>query len=100
MSAVPIVIFTSSTELLDTFPLITRWIHGPSYARLPTELRDIQFLLDHRSEEEFEWTPYKDLIIKECIIEEFFMNPNIWHVKMSLVVYAIVEIYEFDRVLQ
>ncbi|KAG8503368.1 hypothetical protein CXB51_001414 [Gossypium anomalum] len=29
----------------------------------------------------FEWTPYFDLTIQECIPFEFLVNPNIWHVK-------------------
>ncbi|MBA0736848.1 hypothetical protein Gogos_010338 [Gossypium gossypioides] len=33
----------------------------------------------------------------ECIIEEFFMNPNIWHVNVPLVVYATIEMHESDR---
>ncbi|MFQ6630987.1 hypothetical protein Gotur_009667 [Gossypium turneri] len=33
-----------------TFPLITRWNHSASYARLPTSLEDIRLLLDQQSE--------------------------------------------------
>ncbi|MBA0857711.1 hypothetical protein Goshw_016028 [Gossypium schwendimanii] len=47
----------------------------------------------------FEWTPYEDPIIREVIPEEFLVNPNVWHVKVPLVVYAIVEMHETDRVL-
>ncbi|MBA0796213.1 hypothetical protein Gohar_006999 [Gossypium harknessii] len=36
-------------------------------------------------------------IIGECIIEEFFVNPNIWHVNVPLVVYATIEMHELDR---
>ncbi|MBA0857712.1 hypothetical protein Goshw_016028 [Gossypium schwendimanii] len=59
---------------------------------LPTELQDIRLLLDQRLEEE-------DPIIREVIPEEFLVNPNVWHVKVPLVVYAIVEMHETDRVL-
>ncbi|MFQ6621812.1 hypothetical protein Gotur_002274 [Gossypium turneri] len=77
-----------------TFPLVT------SHVRLPIELQDIRLLLDQRSEAKFEWTPYEDLAIREVILEEFFVNPNIWHVKVPLVVYATVEMHKTDKVLQ
>ncbi|KAH1064508.1 hypothetical protein J1N35_029495 [Gossypium stocksii] len=48
-----------------------RWNYGPSYAGLPNEFRDIQLLLDQRSE-----------------------------VEVPLVVYATMEIHEPDRVLR
>ncbi|MFQ6658263.1 hypothetical protein Gotur_027610, partial [Gossypium turneri] len=35
---------------LYTFPLITRWNHPASHARLPSSLKDIRLLLDQRSE--------------------------------------------------
>ncbi|MFQ6643064.1 hypothetical protein Gotur_018195 [Gossypium turneri] len=57
MGAVPVSIFTSSSEL-------------PAY--IPTQV----------------------------IPEEFFVNPNAWHVKVLLVVYAIVDMHETDRVLR
>ncbi|MBA0766783.1 hypothetical protein Gotri_015790, partial [Gossypium trilobum] len=71
-----------------------------SHVGLSTELQDIRLLLDQRSEAEFEWTLYEDLAIPEVIHEKFFVNSNIWHVKVSLVVYATVEIHETDRVLR
>ncbi|KAK8303524.1 hypothetical protein V6Z11_D04G156900 [Gossypium hirsutum] len=37
-----------------TFPLITRWNHLASYARLPNSLEDIRLLLDQRSEAQFQ----------------------------------------------
>ncbi|KAG8503892.1 hypothetical protein CXB51_001829 [Gossypium anomalum] len=49
---------------------------------------------------EFQWTPYEDPIIRAVISEEFFQNPNIWHVKVPLVNYASVEMHQTDRVLQ
>ncbi|MBA0702769.1 hypothetical protein Goari_022249, partial [Gossypium aridum] len=64
---------------------------------LPTELQDIRLLLNQRSKANFEWTPYKDLAIREVILKEFFMNPNAWHIKVPLVVYAIVEMHKTDR---
>ncbi|KAG8486236.1 hypothetical protein CXB51_019559 [Gossypium anomalum] len=79
---------------LYTFPLIT------SYVGIPTALEDIWLLLDQRSEEPFQWTPYEDPAIRAIIPEEFFQNPSIWHVKVPLVNYATVEIHPTDRVLQ
>ncbi|MFQ6671314.1 hypothetical protein Gotur_035899 [Gossypium turneri] len=72
----------------------------PSHVGLPIELKDIQLLLDQRSEVDFEWTSYDDSTIREIISEEFFVNPNAWHVKISLVVYATVEMHEANRVLR
>ncbi|MBA0777879.1 hypothetical protein Gotri_005841 [Gossypium trilobum] len=83
-----------------TFPLVTRWNHRPSYARVPKEMRDIQLLLDQQSEAEFVWTPYKDPTIRECISSEFLVNPNIWHMNLSLVVYVNVEMHESNRVMR
>ncbi|KAK5839341.1 hypothetical protein PVK06_008119 [Gossypium arboreum] len=52
-----------------------------------------KFLLDQRSKAEFEWTPYSDSGIQECISFEFLVNYNIWHVKVPLVVYVMVEMH-------
>ncbi|MBA0786403.1 hypothetical protein Gotri_027220, partial [Gossypium trilobum] len=38
--------------------------------------------------------------IRAIIPDEFFQNPNIWHVKVLLVSYATVEMHQTDRVLQ
>ncbi|MFQ6621678.1 hypothetical protein Gotur_002843 [Gossypium turneri] len=35
--------------------------------------------------------------IKAVILNKFFQNPNIWHVKVSLVNYATVEMHQMDR---
>ncbi|MBA0729159.1 hypothetical protein Golax_025343, partial [Gossypium laxum] len=67
------------------------------HIELPTELQDIRLLLDQRLEANFEWTPYEDPAIQKVIPEEFFVNPNTWHVKVSLVVYATVQMHETDR---
>ncbi|KAK5792572.1 hypothetical protein PVK06_033687 [Gossypium arboreum] len=83
-----------------TFPLITRWNHSASYVRLPTCLEDIWLLLDQRSEAEFQSTLYEDPAIRVVISDEFFQNPNVWHVKVPLVNYATVEIHKSDKVLQ
>ncbi|KAG8489180.1 hypothetical protein CXB51_017233 [Gossypium anomalum] len=77
-----------------TFPLITRWNHPASYVRIPTALEDIWLLLDQRSEVQ------EDPIIRAVILEEFFQNPNIWHVKVPLVNSAIVKMHQMDRVLR
>ncbi|KAK5832845.1 hypothetical protein PVK06_016648 [Gossypium arboreum] len=83
-----------------TFPLITRWNHSASYVGIPTSLEYIRLLLDQRSEAQFQWTPYEDPEIRAEIPDEFFQNPNIWHVKVLLVNYAIVEMHQLDRVLR
>ncbi|MBA0556031.1 hypothetical protein Golob_026172 [Gossypium lobatum] len=77
-----------------------RWNHEPGYVELSDELRDIQLLLDQRSKVEFEWTSYSDSTIQECILSKFMVNPNIWHMKVSLVVYTTLEMHESDRVLR
>ncbi|KAG8475908.1 hypothetical protein CXB51_032676 [Gossypium anomalum] len=83
-----------------TFSLITRWNHSVSYVRIPTFLEDIRLLLDQRSEAQFQWTPYEDLVIRAVIPDEFFQNLNIWYVKVPLINYAIMEMHQSDRVLQ
>ncbi|MBA0853136.1 hypothetical protein Goshw_013890, partial [Gossypium schwendimanii] len=50
------------------------------YVGIPTALEDIRLLLDQRSKVQFQWTPYEDLTIWTVIPDEFFQNPNIWHV--------------------
>ncbi|KAG8481464.1 hypothetical protein CXB51_026217 [Gossypium anomalum] len=65
-----------------TFPLITRWNHLASYARLHTCLEDIRLLLEQRSEAQFQWTPYEDSTIRAVIPDEYLQNPNAWHVKV------------------
>ncbi|KAG8483054.1 hypothetical protein CXB51_021944 [Gossypium anomalum] len=62
-----------------TFPLITRWNHSASYARLPTCLEDIRLLLEQRLEAQ---TPYEDPAIWAVIQDEYLQNPNAWHVKV------------------
>ncbi|KAK5785372.1 hypothetical protein PVK06_039954 [Gossypium arboreum] len=83
-----------------TFPLITRWNHLASYARLPTCLEYIRLLLDQRSEAQFQWTLYEDPAIRAVIPDEYLQNPNVWHVKVPLVKFAIVEMHQSDRVLR
>ncbi|KAG8485522.1 hypothetical protein CXB51_019052 [Gossypium anomalum] len=80
-----------------TFPLITRWNHSASYARLPTCLEDIRLLLEQQSEAQFQWTPYEDPAIRAVIPDEYLQNPNAWHVKVPLVNFAIVEMHQSDR---
>ncbi|KAG8486805.1 hypothetical protein CXB51_020305 [Gossypium anomalum] len=83
-----------------TFPLIMRWNHSASYVGIPTSLEDIRLLLDQRSEAQFQWTPYEDPAIRAIIPDEYFQNPNIWHVKVPLVNYAIVEMHQLDKELR
>ncbi|MFQ6654971.1 hypothetical protein Gotur_025724, partial [Gossypium turneri] len=76
-----------------TFPLITRWNHPASHARLLTELEDIRLLLDQQSEAH-------DSVIRAVIPDEFLQNPLAWHVKVVLINYATVEPHQSDRVLR
>ncbi|MFQ6657326.1 hypothetical protein Gotur_027049 [Gossypium turneri] len=46
---------------------------------------------------EFQWTPYEDPKIRAVILDEFFQNLNIWHVKISLVNYPTVEMHQTDK---
>ncbi|MBA0816165.1 hypothetical protein Gohar_000858, partial [Gossypium harknessii] len=52
------------------------------------------------------WLPYtttimsQDPAIQAVIPEEFFVNPNAWHVKVQLIVYTTVEMHETNRVLR
>ncbi|MBA0729091.1 hypothetical protein Golax_025745, partial [Gossypium laxum] len=47
----------------------------------------------------FQWTPYEDSAIRAVIPDEYFQNPNNWHVKVRLVNFATVEMHQLDRVL-
>ncbi|MBA0676668.1 hypothetical protein Goari_018136 [Gossypium aridum] len=38
-----------------TFPLMTRWNHGPRYVGLPEQLKDIRLLLDQCSKFEISY---------------------------------------------
>ncbi|MFQ6651513.1 hypothetical protein Gotur_023810 [Gossypium turneri] len=78
-----------------TFPLITRWNHPASHARLPTSLEDIGLLLDQQFEAHFQWTPYEDPVIRAVIPEEFLQNPKAWHAKVALINYTTVEMHQF-----
>ncbi|MBA0693920.1 hypothetical protein Goari_004260, partial [Gossypium aridum] len=49
-------------------------------------LKDIWLLLDQQLKAH-------DPVIRVVIPDEFFQNPNIWHVKVSLVHYATVEMH-------
>ncbi|MBA0871776.1 hypothetical protein Goshw_029904 [Gossypium schwendimanii] len=44
---------------------------------IPTALEDIQLLIDQWSEAHFQWTPYKNPVIRVVISDEFFQNLNI-----------------------
>ncbi|MBA0676949.1 hypothetical protein Goari_018384, partial [Gossypium aridum] len=56
-------------------------------------LEDTRLLLDQRLEAH-------DPVIRAVILDEFFQNLNIWHVKVPLVNYATVEMHQKDRVLR
>ncbi|KAH1056266.1 hypothetical protein J1N35_034331 [Gossypium stocksii] len=77
-----------------------RWNHSASYVGIPTSLEDIRLLLDQWSEAQFQQTPYEDPIIRAVIPNEFFQNLIIWHVKVPMVTYAILEMHQSDRVLR
>ncbi|MBA0849550.1 hypothetical protein Goshw_017386 [Gossypium schwendimanii] len=90
MSMVPPIISTSSSKLPLSIPTRNK------SCGVPTELEDIRLLLDQRSEVDFEWMQYFESKIQECIPTDSFANCNIWHVKMPLIVFATVEMHEFD----
>ncbi|MBA0878068.1 hypothetical protein Goshw_006654, partial [Gossypium schwendimanii] len=48
----------------------------------------------------FQWTPCEDPIIRAVILDKYFQNPNSWHVKVPLVNFVTVEMYQSDRVLR
>ncbi|MBA0650845.1 hypothetical protein Goklo_018223, partial [Gossypium klotzschianum] len=76
------------------------WNHSTSYVGIPNAFEDIRLLLDQRSKAQFQWTSYEDSKIRAVIPDELFQNLNIWHVKVSLVNYATVEMHQTDRVLR
>ncbi|KAH1055914.1 hypothetical protein J1N35_033979 [Gossypium stocksii] len=79
-------------DLDGSFSPLERVQHARAYI-----LRLIKgFLMLDKSLALFEWTPYFDPRIRECISSEFLVNPNIWHVKVPLIVYAMVEMHESD----
>ncbi|MBA0769864.1 hypothetical protein Gotri_018555 [Gossypium trilobum] len=45
----------------------------------------------------FQWTPYEDPAIRAVSLDEFFQNPNSWHVKVQLVNYATVEMHQMNK---
>ncbi|KAH1092416.1 hypothetical protein J1N35_019673 [Gossypium stocksii] len=45
-------------------------------------------------------TPYEDPAIRTVIPDEYLQNLNAWHVKVPLVNFAIVEMYQLDKVLR
>ncbi|KAK5794091.1 hypothetical protein PVK06_035292 [Gossypium arboreum] len=49
---------------------------------------------------QFELTPDSGLRIQAYIPSEILVNPNMWHVKVPLVVYTMVEMHESDQVMQ
>ncbi|MBA0648221.1 hypothetical protein Goklo_015985 [Gossypium klotzschianum] len=52
------------------------------YVGLPEELEDIRLLLDQQSE------------------TDFLVNPNIWHMKVPLIVFATMEMHKSDRLMR
>ncbi|MBA0678441.1 hypothetical protein Goari_019787, partial [Gossypium aridum] len=76
------------------------WNNDKSHVGIPNELEDIRLLLDQRSKAEFEWISFSDLKFQECIPTKFLANHNIWHAIVPLIVFAMVEMHEFDRVMR
>ncbi|MBA0616759.1 hypothetical protein Godav_026252, partial [Gossypium davidsonii] len=90
----------------------------PDLSQNLTHLRWMLKLIDFKATEEFSWgfvaliTLYREMCgatpptkakigeIRAVIPDEFFQNLNIWHVNVSLVNYATVEMHQTDRVLR
>ncbi|MBA0818145.1 hypothetical protein Gohar_028128 [Gossypium harknessii] len=49
---------------------------------------------------QFKWMSYADLKIVQCIPHEYLANRSMWDANVPLVVYAMVEMSESDRVMQ
>ncbi|MBA0810966.1 hypothetical protein Gohar_002907 [Gossypium harknessii] len=78
---------------------ILRWNNDVSHVGILNKLKDMRLLLDQQSNAELGWMLYSDPRIQECIPTEFFINHNIWHVKVSLIVFVMVEMHESNRVM-
>ncbi|KAK5836310.1 hypothetical protein PVK06_012093 [Gossypium arboreum] len=78
------------------FLLVMRWNHGLSHVGLLKVLEDIRLLLDKRPEAEFEWMSYADTDVIFCTPPEVLENRQIWDTKVPLIVYAMVEMQEWD----
>ncbi|MBA0709567.1 hypothetical protein Golax_024595 [Gossypium laxum] len=76
------------------------WNNLARHSGIPTKLEDIRLALDQQTEDEFVWMPYANPRIQECLLDEFLANHRIWHVKVPLIMFATVEIHEFNRVIQ
>ncbi|MBA0765700.1 hypothetical protein Gotri_014857, partial [Gossypium trilobum] len=87
-------------EIFRGYLMPNKWNHSASYGGIPTALEDLRLLLDQQSEAHFQWTPYEDSAIRAVIPDEFRQNSNIWHVRVPLVIYAIVKMHQMDRVLR
>ncbi|MBA0879270.1 hypothetical protein Goshw_014983 [Gossypium schwendimanii] len=87
-------ILTSSSQLPLCFPSRNKLCGTTGGARR------YSITLDQQLEADFEWTSYSDLRIRECIPFEFLVNPNIWHVKVPLIVFATMEMHKSDRVMR
>ncbi|PPS10421.1 hypothetical protein GOBAR_AA10217 [Gossypium barbadense] len=74
-----------------------RWSHGRSYVGLPEELEDFRLLLDQSFEAKFEWMSFTDANIIYCIPSKVFSNWDMWDVKVSLLVYVVVEMHKSDQ---
>ncbi|KHG05082.1 hypothetical protein F383_30767 [Gossypium arboreum] len=76
------------------------WNNLVRHNGIPTELKDIWLALDQQTKEEFVWMSYVDLRIQECVPSKFLVNCNIWHVKVPLIIFTMVEMYGSDRVMR
>ncbi|KAH1032168.1 hypothetical protein J1N35_044342 [Gossypium stocksii] len=75
--------------------LIPMWNHLTSHIGISTALEGYTTSIRPT----FRWTPYEDPTIQAVILNEFFQNPNIWHVVL-LFNYATMEMHQTDKVLQ
>ncbi|MFQ6622593.1 hypothetical protein Gotur_001739, partial [Gossypium turneri] len=94
MGSVLLSIFMSSSEPPIYIPTHNKVEPFDELCWNTSALEDTRLLLDQRPEAHFQWTPYDDPVIRAIISDEFFQNLNIWHVKVSLVNYATVEMHQ------
>ncbi|MBA0848421.1 hypothetical protein Goshw_001932 [Gossypium schwendimanii] len=100
MGSVLLSIFTSSSEPPIYIPTHNKVEPFGELCWNTSALKDTRLLLYQRLEAHFQWTPYDDPVIRAVILDEFFQNLNICHVKVPLVNYATVEMHQKDRVLR
>ncbi|MBA0802982.1 hypothetical protein Gohar_013234 [Gossypium harknessii] len=73
------------------------WNNPVRHNGISTELEDIRLVLDQQTENEFVLLPYVDPSIQEYVPIEFLANQKIWHVKVPLVIFVTIVMYESDQ---